>query len=430
MTAARALRAGDLVAGRYELGEVLGQGTSGTVFAARSVGDADGARVAIKLIHPRHVGDRQIFKRFEREARILSRIGGPHVVKLLDFLEQDGLLVLVLEYVDGPSLEGYLRHHGAVGLDEAIAIALQICAALSRMHAAGVIHRDLKPGNVLVEGFDDWRTTLLPERPDPESARASTGEPKTFRHGLLVRVADFGLAKILQGEGGATALTEQDMIFGTPDYMSPEQVAGDELDARCDLYALCAMLYEMTVGRVPFETPGPLTTMAAQVNQPVPSPRQIAPARNIPESLERVIVRGLCKQREDRYQSADDLATALLAVLHADSVTSAPPHDTSPPDTELSVSSGTTTLQSIDNGAVAKARGAAVRVVVRDAEPALPGSGSQRSGEGGGFDDDALSRPDSLGGVAEATIEQRVWMALAVLAVLVAIAVGIYLGTK
>src|SRR5690606_29691358 len=103
-----------------------------------------------------------------------------------------------------------------------------------------------------------------------------------FLQNLTVVVVDFGLAKMIQGDMTGTALTEVDMIFGTPDYMSPEQVAGDELDMRCDVYAAGVMLYEMVVGRVPFDTPGPLTTMAAHLHQPVPAPRVVAPDRDIP----------------------------------------------------------------------------------------------------------------------------------------------------
>ncbi|MBI4952473.1 MAG: serine/threonine protein kinase [Myxococcales bacterium] len=454
MPAAAALGRGTLVAGRYELGPVVGTGMTGTIHEAwvRS-GPLTGERVAAKLIHPRLLGDRQVLKRFHREARILSRVEGPHIVKLLDFVEEHELCIIVLEYVDGPSLEDYLRHRGPVAIEEALAIASQICAALGRIHAAGVIHRDLKPGNVLVEGLDDWRTTLAPGDLGAAADPTLDSAPPTFRHGLLVRVADFGLAKVLQGEGGATALTEQDMIFGTPDYMSPEQVAGEELDGRADLYALSAILYEMVVGRPPYDTPGALTTMAAHVNQPVPSPRAAAPERVIGPELEALIMRGLSKRREDRYASAEELRGALAALGAA----SEPPPPTAPdphrissglppsddPAASLSssetqaLSSGDvgTTLRSEKDEALARARGAAVRVVVRESLPndssPPPATPAREDGwEQAAEDDQSLSRPDEQGGLRERHTEQRLWLVVAVLLAAVAVGVGIFLGAR
>ena len=176
----------------------------------------------------------------------------------------------------------------------------QICDALDAAHHKGIIHRDLKPSNVLIEGV--WNK----ERSEGEEA-----PPQSFLKNLKVRVVDFGLAKIVAGDTTGTVLTEQDMVFGTPDYMAPEQVAGEELDRRCDIYAAGVMLYEMIVGAVPYDTPGPLTTMTAHLRDPIPVPSERAPDRDIPASLDRCIMRALSKEPADRFATAKELAEAL-----------------------------------------------------------------------------------------------------------------------
>jgi serine/threonine-protein kinase len=271
--------------GGYTIERVLGEGASGIVYAAKA---PDQARVALKVIHREHLADRQIFGRFRREAAILTRLEGEHLVKLLEFVEDQGLLAIALEYVDGVSLESVLKERSALPLGEAIEIALQICAALGSAHAAGVIHRDLKPANVLVE---------------------SAGGGADVR----VRVVDFGLAKAVHGEHGTTGLTEQDMIFGTPEYMAPEQARGDEADFRCDLYAAGVILYEMAIGKVPFKGPTAIATMTAQLTEEPPPARVSAPNRPLSPALEAVVMRALSKDRDARYPSARAFAEALAA---------------------------------------------------------------------------------------------------------------------
>ncbi len=283
------LRAGDVVADRYRLAEVIGEGASGVVYLARTL--ADDQPVALKVIHRELCGDRQIFGRYQREATILRRLHGPHIVAIRDFIEHDGLLVIALDYVDGSSLEEALA--SPLSIDQAIEVACQIASGLETAHAAGVIHRDLKPANIMIEprGFSS-SSSVVPR----------------------VRVLDFGLAKVLHGDQMTTGLTEHDMIFGTPEYMAPEQARGDELDPRCDVYATGVMIYEMATGRVPFSRRTPLATMTAQLTEPVEPPRVVAPTRDIPTTLEAVILRALEKDRDRRFPSARALREALLAV--------------------------------------------------------------------------------------------------------------------
>jgi serine/threonine-protein kinase len=243
----------------------------------------------LKVIHPHLLGDRQIIGRFRREATILKTLRGDHLVKLLDVIESDDLLAIVLEYVNGRSLDGVLAAHGLLALGDAIDSVLQIASALGSAHAAGVVHRDLKPANVLV-------VTSHAERARVE-----------------IRVVDFGLAKVLHGDKMTTGLTEQNMIFGTPEYMSPEQVRGDDTDVRCDLYAAGVILYELVTGQVPFYGRTPIATMSAHLTEPPRPPRLVAPTRGISPALEAVILRALAKDRGDRYPSAAAFGGALRA---------------------------------------------------------------------------------------------------------------------
>ncbi|NUP13843.1 MAG: serine/threonine protein kinase [Polyangiaceae bacterium] len=278
------VQVGDLIAGEFLTEDVLGRGGSGVVYSARR--KTNGERVALKVIFAEHCHSRQIFGRYKREAAILQRIGGEHIVRFFDFVEHDGLLAIALERVEGTSLERVLG--SPIELQRAVSLSLQICRGLEAAHEAGVIHRDLKPANVIVEAF-------------------TVGE--------RARILDFGLAKVVHGEHLVTGLTERDMIFGTPEYMAPEQARGDEVDARCDVYALGVILYEMVTGSVPFKGRSPLATMTAQLTEDIEPPRSRAPTRDIPPALEAVILRALNKEADGRYQTAKELGDALEAAL-------------------------------------------------------------------------------------------------------------------
>ncbi len=295
MTAARPVepegtdpfRAGDVVAGAYVIERLLGRGASGVVYVAtpRAPSGGGSGSVALKIIHPELCHSRQVFGRYKREAAILKVLKGPHIVNFLDFFEHEGLLAIALEYVRGSSLEEALET--PFGVDAAMDLAIQICHGLETAHAMGVVHRDLKPANVMLEDREE-------------------GTP-------FARILDFGLAKIVHDGHMVTGLTERDMIFGTPEYMAPEQARGDDVDARCDVYSCGVMLYEMVTGTVPIRGNTPFATMTAQLVEPVPPPRSRAPQRDIPPAVEAVILRALAKDPADRYRSAAELREALDA---------------------------------------------------------------------------------------------------------------------
>ncbi len=310
------LPVGTLLGSRWRIGEPLGEGGSGIVYAARDVGDAPSTpTVALKVIHRHLLRDRQISGRFHREARLLRKLRGPHLVRLFDFGEDaTGLLYMALEFVEGHALDQVLGNTGKVAPDRAARIVTQVCVALEVAHSAGVVHRDLKPGNVLVSGEDDF-----------------------------VRVLDFGMAKVLRGDvhDSLTALTEQNMVFGTPQYMAPEQARGDEVDHRADVYAAGVILYELLTGRVPFDAATPIGVMTAHLVEDPQPPSHRAPGAGITPALEAVVLHALAKDPRARYPSARALADALRhAVEKPTDVRSAAPPPAEPletRDTDLDV---------------------------------------------------------------------------------------------
>ena len=283
------------VLGEFELCGVLGEGGTGIVYEAKPAKGTSDERVALKVIHGHLLYDKQVRGRFTREAKILSRLSGPHLGAILDFGEVAdphgegaSLLYIALPKIDGPALDQLLREKGPLPLAQALDIVLQVCVALASAHAQGVIHRDLKPGNVIL------------------------------KDAVEVFVVDFGMAKILTGGGtGTTGLTAHNMVFGTPEYMAPEQARGDELDARCDVYAVGVMLYELLTGTVPFKGSTPLNVLTAQLTEAPDRPRARAPQRDISAALEAVVTHALAKDPRDRYATATALALAITRATQA-----------------------------------------------------------------------------------------------------------------
>lgn len=259
---------------RYEVRGVLGEGGTGIVYDAIA---PDGGDVAVKVMHAQLAGDEQVRGRFKREAAILARLKGEHVCPILESGETDaGLLFLVLPRIDGPSLASVIAGE-RLPVDRAIEIMTQVASALASAHAEGIIHRDLKPANVLLEG------------------------------GKKATVVDFGLSKIVVGGGsGTTNLTKHNMLFGTPEYMSPEQARGDELDARTDVYAAGAMFYELLTGKPPFTGDTPLVVLTSVLTS------DIVPPANVPPAVAAVATHALARDRERRYPTAAALRVALL----------------------------------------------------------------------------------------------------------------------
>jgi len=262
---------------------VAGRGGMGIVYRATQL--SLGRPVAVKLIAPERAGDPGFRERFERESRVAAAIDHPNVIPVYAAGEEGGHLYLVMRYVNGIDLQGLLARERRIPPARVASVGLQIGAALDAAHAVGLVHRDVKPANVLLNG----------------------------EHAYL---ADFGLSQLM---GTDTRLTTTGHWIGTADFMAPEQFSGDEVDARADVYALGCVLYNALTGETPYPRGTVPATMLAHLHDAPPRPTEVAPG--VPEGFDRVIERALAKAPDDRYPSAGDLGRAALAAAEGRPVT-------------------------------------------------------------------------------------------------------------
>jgi serine/threonine protein kinase len=277
---------GQMVAGRFKVEELIGQGGMGKVYRARHL--ALDRVVCLKMLKPALLEDPTLVGRFEREAKAASRLNHPNGISVLDFgrNDADGGLFIAMEYVQGKDLRIVLRDEWPLAEVRLCNIMAQVLSALSEAHAHNVIHRDLKPENIMVEQRRD--------QPD------------------FVKVLDFGIAKILDSD--MPGLTRNDVVCGTPQYMAPEQATGSQLDARCDLYAVGVILYQMATGHLPFDGQNSMEVLTKHVNEPPVPPRKRQPDAPISEAMERVILRALEKDPSARPQNAEQFRQLILEV--------------------------------------------------------------------------------------------------------------------
>lgn len=268
--------------GGYEITGVIGRGGMATVYKAHQV--SMNRLVALKVL-PRHfASDESYLQRFHQEVKIVSQLEHRSIVPVHDHGEHEGQPYIAMRFMPGGSVDDVLTN-GPLPLEQVLSILEQVAPALDYAHNKGVLHRDLKPSNVLMDDNDGAYLT------------------------------DFGIARIL-GETSGQITTQG--VVGTPSYMSPEQAQGQPLDARSDLYALGVMLFEMTTGRRPFESETPYSIAVMQVTTPPPSPREINPA--LPPAVEAVILKALRKRREERYNTAAEMVTALKQAINEPAV--------------------------------------------------------------------------------------------------------------
>jgi len=280
--------------GNYRLDKILGRGGMGTVYSGEHVYIRK--QVAVKVLHPQFARYPEAVNRFLREARAASSINHPNIVDVTDFgVLADGLVYFVMEYLDGISLEDVIEREGAVELHRGLNVANQIALALDAAHAQGVIHRDLKPDNIMLLQ-KPGRRDLVRMAPDHSWV---TEREQVYD---FVKVLDFGIAKVLQPDE-LVAETVQGAVFGTPEYMSPEAARGEDVDHRADVYSLGVILFDMLTGRPPFEAPAGNEVLQMHIHTPPPSPREFAPHREITEGAERVILTAMQKDPGRRYQN-------------------------------------------------------------------------------------------------------------------------------
>ncbi len=273
---------GHLFAGRYELQEFVGKGGMSLVY--RALDRNTGHQVAVKLLKPELTGDKEFLARFEREALAAGKMRHHNIVNLLDVGNEDGRRFLVMEYVEGRTLKEIITERTTLPADTAAQVAIRILSALQHAHNNGIIHRDIKPQNILVS-------------PDG-----------------MIKVADFGIARV----AGSDTLTKDDAVLGSVHYFSPEQAKGEEVNAASDLYSVGVVMYEMLTGHVPFEGD---TAVSIAMQHISAEPRRLStPKHPVSPAMEAVVLRALAKAPNDRYPDAASMARAIKSALESPSV--------------------------------------------------------------------------------------------------------------
>ncbi|MFW5968877.1 MAG: serine/threonine-protein kinase [Persicimonas sp.] len=273
------LQSGEVLLDRYVVGEPIAEGGMAAVRRGR---DRQNSRpVALKVLYPHYEENETVRTRFIDEGRIQSLLSHPNIVEVYDIVRRPALAI-VMEFVDGPTLDDYLDAQGPLGVDQILDVMLPVLSAIGFAHSQGVIHRDIKPSNVLLEPTD---------------------------HGLVPKIMDFGVAKFDRDE----ELTEAGTTVGTLHYMSPEQILGaDDIDGRADIYSLGVTIYKLCTGELPFNASTEFTLMMAQVEAEPTPPGEVF--EEVAPELEEVVLRALEKEPERRFQSVRDLTSALLAL--------------------------------------------------------------------------------------------------------------------
>jgi serine/threonine-protein kinase len=292
---------GAVIDDRYRVVRRIGEGGMGIVYEVEHV--VIEKRLALKVLRDDYSSRPEVVARFRQEAKSASRIGNEHIVDISDFGETpNGASYFVMELLDGEDLANVLAREGTLPLSRAADIVTQCARALAAAHAKGIVHRDMKPENVFL--------TRRENRPD------------------FVKIVDFGIAKMSDietaGQPGRK-LTKTGMIFGTPEYMSPEQAAGKSLDHRVDVYALAVIFFELLTGRVPFSGDTFMGVLTQHMFEVPPSLAQANPALQVPESIEAFVRKGLAKDPGERFQTCDELIAALEKAVRGVSPSSPPP---------------------------------------------------------------------------------------------------------
>lgn len=273
---------GQILSGRYELIEVLGVGGMGTVYKARQT--SMNRFVAVKVLSPQFSQNPQMIRRFEKEARVVSKLSHPNTVSVFDYGQSDQALYLVMELLEGQTLKQFLKLKGPLQPKVAVHVITQIVRSLHQAHRVGIIHRDIKPANIFVLNLN--------------------GDNQ------FAKVLDFGVAKLIQTSAEET-VTQAGGIIGTPKYMAPEQAQSMEIDERCDLYSVGVLLFEMLAGTAPYDGDNPLGILMEHAQGQIPPLPKPFEAKTSYGQLDHIVWRCLQKHPDDRYNNADELLNAI-----------------------------------------------------------------------------------------------------------------------
>jgi serine/threonine-protein kinase len=268
---------GEVIAGRYELLELIGKGGMSSVYKAHD--RLLDRQIAVKILHPHFTEDEEYVERFRREARAVAQLSHPNIVTVIDRGEDEGRQYIVFEYVEGENLKQLLERTGPMPVRDALLLALQAARALAFAHGRGLIHRDVKPQNVLLN---------------------ADGQAK---------MTDFGIARSVDVQG----VTITGTVLGTSEYIAPEQARGERVDAQTDVYSLGVVLYELLVGSVPYEGETFVTVALKHVNEPVPPVLERRP--DVPPRVALAVERAMAKSRDERFSSMEELVDELEGCL-------------------------------------------------------------------------------------------------------------------
>jgi serine/threonine protein kinase len=280
----------DILNGSFQILQKIGSGGMGAVYKALQ--PQMKRMVGVKILHPKLANRKDLVSRFRREARAMSQLTHPNTTKVFLYGElEDGSLYIIMEFLEGKNLNQTVRADGPFPVARALPVLIQVCGALGEAHEAGIIHRDLKPENIFL---------------------VQSGGLRDY-----AKVLDFGLAKVgeRQMRPGSVILTQEGMVFGTPEFMSPEQAQGKALTPASDIYSLAVILYEVLTGKLPFDAKSAMDHIQLHVTgKPIPL-NQRSEGKTFPPLLERVIDRALAKRPEDRFATAAAFADAMQQVL-------------------------------------------------------------------------------------------------------------------
>src|SRR5437763_6970481 len=323
------IHSGKLIAD-FRVERMIGAGAMGTVYLAEDV--HSGTQVALKVLAPELARDARFRERFLRESQIAARLDHPNLIRTIASGDQDGLLYLAMAYADGPDLREILRRDGRLDAARTVTLVAQVAPALDEAHRAGLVHRDVKPGNILVAS-----------RPDGEHAY----------------VCDFGLARHVSS---VSSLTGERGFVGTIDYVPPEQIEGGKIDGRADVYSLGCVLFELLTGERPFERDSELSVVFAHLNDPPPQITALSP--ELPTAFDDVVATALAKSPDERYSTCGELAEAAQAALHGKSF-----RTRRRPSRRLWAAAAAVLAAAVASGAILAAQGGGTR---HAAAPALP----------------------------------------------------------